>query len=992
MSVYKSACYRDDTICQVSKFCDEKGLGTEYVKSLMDFNVDDFGDHEVRGLKKGGNLKEMFEEGNVNIHTLFNHRKPTESNAFSRAVEKLPKSLFGLKAVWHVADSLRNFIRKEPLKLSYVNNMYMLGMMSSQHSPGDSRDASVYYLSLQKRILDPIYSRFYYLVNICTSLRTRKYDESVKRAELKRLSMPYCEDPILDEMKIRNCLPMPGFVTFFINGKQVTMMKNDLARVERIVKGEALAKFYILAEYPQTMRRDMLMRLNKLMNEAYYSSNNASFDSIQSLVRCFDVLFHKHLARFASDVSEESYLLQMKKYESERLNRVVNEQKVDDALKGLKMKECLDLLLVYKAFPQPDFDIYGATKRQEELYSKNNSVELSGYTQDIMRHYKWLMISAFYRKHKHCPGTVNLTENESRMPKWIQTYPHCSPGAIPVNDVDKIVFSGAFQIDERGKDVLDLIKDKSICSHNISGCKNAKEYSSLPAHNKNYMLDVLRRDDPIDTRNLNLSHKDVKTDDKPEAKKPNGRWFMEANSEWRLLLSELEDGIGRYASKIDGFVPGKSYSEKLATTFETMMSEDQGDEDIFVSFDIEKFSPRFPILVHKELDILWADAFGFDKYKECSKILEEGNMHYIKKGIHHVIRKTGADYEGFFGKRLTLYHLAVMHTAMEKLKSANIIRETGKYACQIDDGVLKIKLDRNRYKDFCTELEKLWKAAGMQISWDKTYISQNVSVFLNEIFYKGRRVETPMKSVIKITQVAEMPVAHVLFDIQNAESTCRGAIVQGASPRMVYYLYCYHVALSIRRLFKDELLPHKVVWLFAPTALGGMGVKSQIDMCGSLNYDAYTTSMGNLYAIGFRLKSLSGEVKRIASQELRAYADRDSDLITSPIKRLGKTMITNRHVNTAKDRVATFVSSQVLSAMGMTLTNDVNYLKLVAKTSYVPQQVRELINTSTPETALNSLLLKVSSAGTIQGMIPNRTLISINLKNKKESESIIREW
>lgn len=96
-------------------------------------------------------------------------------------------------------------------------------------------------------------------------------------------------------------------------------------------------------------------------------------------------------------------------------------------------------------------------------------------------------------------------------------------------------------------------------------------------------------------------------------------------------------------------------------------------------------------------------------------------------------------------------------------------------------------------------LGRYWLSVGVEISWDKTFISKNFAIFLNEIRYKNRCVATGARAFCKIRNVSDAALPSLLDDYQYLESTCRGAAVAGSPTCPVYFVMAYLAIDSVRK-------------------------------------------------------------------------------------------------------------------------------------------------------------------------------------------------
>ena len=70
MSVWKSACYRDDAFQSVTKHLSEENLKIPFVQSLLDFSIEDVGPFSLPGTFKPGNVLEQVATGQADAKDL----------------------------------------------------------------------------------------------------------------------------------------------------------------------------------------------------------------------------------------------------------------------------------------------------------------------------------------------------------------------------------------------------------------------------------------------------------------------------------------------------------------------------------------------------------------------------------------------------------------------------------------------------------------------------------------------------------------------------------------------------------------------------------------------------------------------------------------------------------------------------------------------------------------------------------------------------------
>ena len=442
--------------------------------------------------------------------------------------------------------------------------------------------------------------------------------------------------------------------------------KNDIIRIERIIEGLSYFPTYCYSYawgqfQGNTKMEASANRLVKLMLE---KMGECTKDSANYFCRYWDIIFNMKLAHEAQDVTTTAYQLQIDKYRKTPGSALINPDQVFVVVGDHLLKEQFELLNLYKVLPAPDFDYFSMAYKQQEIYKKKPTNKFgvetpnTGTFEEAKQYQKLGLIRMYYKKHGVCPGQVKDTHRDEDK-DWQQAYPYVAPVAIPFSDIEDIDFEGSFEYYSSGEDYINLCNDKAICPEDVDLVTRSGDMGHVPLETRNQLLDVLTRKEKIDTNILsNMRDRlnyDVKIDDKPEAKKPNGRWFMEAPTEARLLQSEYEANIHRYAKHAPGFMSGKNVTEtiKLENHIYEPRYEASETVPLFISFDLEKWSPWMDRRVHEFCDELWAYAFGKPDLQGAGQIFTEGRMHYIKGPIHPILDKPGTDFEGFAGKKLT---------------------------------------------------------------------------------------------------------------------------------------------------------------------------------------------------------------------------------------------------------------------------------------------------------------------------------------------------
>lgn len=1013
MSVWKNSVYRDNAFQNAVRLFGINGDSVEFLTKLLDFDVEEFGDFPVPNSIVAGNLRsqvpnELYAQMSFlrNLSVRVGNRRMAH---FAKTFGSVKHVYTGLPAVFRVyarchgqARALDNFMQED---VHFVRSLYLGGTYIGKHTP---RDADAQF---QKIIKD--YSKyaaymtrsFRAIVRVANSFNMRGYKPDVLDAISNKLAPVPLQSQEARMLRFDAVYPFQGLLILQKGDQLFVLTRDDTDRLERLLVGGGMADVYYSSYSRMSVdhRTQVMSAYRKYRDLLVARMRTISYADAQLLCRACDVAHFIVLARFGADTTDWSIRDQYDKVAKEGLNKIVDPVYLADLVAEMPIKDALEVSLFYKILPQADFDYFGAANRQKELYKTQNAITDPGLFRLVMRHHKLLMIQAYHARHGVCPGRVMY---EGELPRWAQNYPFVNPANIAVLDVDVIDFAGQFAFNEHLLDNWDLVKDKAICPKDVNDLPDQMALIKLPKRDKNQLLDYVNRPEPLSTTHLRdkFDHLqvDVKCDDKAEAKKPFGRWFMEANTDYRMLLSEYELSISDYAKHLEGFMQGKGLVEKqkMMNHVTETRAELDGLTQFFISFDVAKWSPRMPFQVHVELDKMWAEAFGLPHIEHMHRIFSDGNMHYIKGRIHHVLPKSGSDFEGFAGKKLTMYHLAVMHAAVDVLREEKLVLGTARYAAQIDDGVMRVVVDFSKVPDVAqrirTEIAKLWLACGIELSFDKTFMSKYFVVFLNDVRFYNRAIASGIRAFIKISNRGEAITANIVDDMLMAESTVRGAIVSGSTPMIAYFMYCLQVMDILRKWGPkvQKYYDRHVCWLFAPVNLGGLGMANLLRMLGSLDFDSIQSGLGNMFVLANTYPGLKPVITEILNQEMQEMTEHTQVMNPTNVKRKGRIFRTDRVTFALRNALAYWFDSPVLRAYSFSkgVELGVSAFPTLVKHGRLPVEMRELWTESSPIVAVDAIVTKVLTARTAQEFVPRRTLYRICVANVFEARQVIAAW
>lgn len=809
------------------------------------------------------------------------------------------------------------------------------------------------------------------------------------------------------------------FIKHVMSGVTYIFNNGDIDRINRTVEGLQMSEFYLenyadrRATIGRKMHRIHLEVKKHLMNAfATCTSENA-----WKICKAFDIMYNLCIASMACDVDDKALKLQSAKIRD--LDGPVNWQEVLALIKTLQLDEQLEQLSIYKALPVSDFDALGQMDRQQKLYREQDNwpyrtiLGTKNTYDDIIHTYRWLMIKCYHAKHGVCPGELR-DDAPVRVygSSWAQKYPTIRPEKIPHNEAQYIDFRGAFQSSLREEDLLDLVKDKTVCPPNIAASWTARDIRMVSQEKRSHLLAAMLDEDRISLEDLRSNFgalpKDVMCEDKPEAKKQHGRVFIEAQSRVRLVLQEYEENVTHYAKEHGSFISGKS-NRQAAKAFNHVFEmtgalSGAPTRDITLSFDLDKFSPGLDVDIHRRIDALWAEAFDLPCLANAWTYLTDGEMHYSKFNFHHHFQKVGKDFEGQAGKRLTLYHIAVMQTAVREIAQDPVLKDSlaapARFATMIDDGLLRLSFNpgvsNEEVHAVINRIETVYNCGCLKISWDKTFVSEVIGVFLHNLRYANNTVCTGLKAFLKIIDRSDDTIRSLYSDQQTVEATCRAALTVGVNDNIVYAAYV-HLSLGLceRQIGTalptlDSLLP----WLFTAPGLGGLGLRSALQLAGALATDITKESVALLKFMAVKFPKTVSHINRIINQPKRKLTVEDMLRNPTRIRREGPVLDNGRAAAVLRRaferRYEGRVNALVLRGRkvpDMDVTMDPRQMVTGCSADLFSK-----IYACSLQNAMSILQTKVMNSRTVLFLVGGRQAARASMSNHYSATNVVKRW
>jgi len=290
----------------------------------------------------------------------------------------------------------------------------------------------------------------------------------------------------------------------------------------------------------------------------------------------------------------------------------------------------------------------------------------------------------------------------------------------------------------------------------------------------------------------------------------------------------------------------------------------------------------------------------------------------------------------------------------------------------------------------------VYGAAGLQISWDKTYLDTSWSVFLNDVRFYGTAQYAGVRAFLKMNDRTDVPVPSIMDDVSLLESRARGALFSGC--------HLYAVIIFLAFLLSDVL--HKwspvgkvigatqALWAYVPIALGGLGVSNPLILTGSFTGKPLSDGIGNLKRIVIRYPNLKADINHVINQKI-STKDYSSALAAPFTVRREESVLVGGYLS----RCVTNGLQKLKGTAGF-----INLIKIASvahsETGHLYDALPQTINLHmlsmlykvTPLAALQSIANKFLKANSMRWVVGARSLIRVAYAQLKNAGVVLAKW
>jgi hypothetical protein len=621
-------------------------------------------------------------------------------------------------------------------------------------------------------------------------------------------------------------------------------------------------------------------------------------------------------------------------------------------------------------------------------------------------------LRTFFDMNNYFPGKL---KDNVEVPSELQTYPDISPFAVSVDNIEFIDFKGSFPYRRFDGCENELVKDKTIAPQTSpDDTRRVDAYSDVE---RNQVLNYLFSNDFVSQKEVNELFETgrVFTDYrkwillalKAEAKKPGSRAFSMAIDVVRKGLSEAESNVATYVKHQKGSSQGKAIdilNQRMAELAKTPDANEYLNLAI-MSFDLEGFSPMQNPKFKAAAFSSWEYVFDMPDLYRLKDIFSETELVFDKFDVNDKMAMVGNDLEGFVGRINTAAHIDLMGYAIRKIRELGLSTEPGKLEVLIDDGLLRVNLDgENRDYPGKAKVQKateviagIYAMSGNKISWDKTFVSQVLCQYLNEVFYDGVKVTPGAKAFMRIGKQQEIAIPTVVDELMCHASTTRGAITNGGDHRVCYVAYLFEVYKTFKRYGLKKLNDDNFLYIafacFVPVGLGGFGLSSLYGLSTNEAFNSFQAGIANMKMICYTFPGYANFANTVLNSGVR---EMDAEaILRNPmaIRTNNRCLNMRRFSNVAKAIVINKSVNPVIKAQrdGAFEASDDVIFGTIENSKVINEVQRSRLWEISVNSYVESIVAKLQSSKTAANLLGMKKCYCIAHINKSEARVLLNE-
>jgi len=789
------------------------------------------------------------------------------------------------------------------------------------------------------------------------------------------------------------------------------LLGKDINRFAQMLEstGKIFHYFSLYADNKNPLSLRLIDSVQEIMNMLVSSFLKTTPNEKNSICRAMDIGQYIYLAEKAGPLSARSLREQQTKGHNGIYDKVFPLDDFTNVLRRYQIREALELASIRKMLPVPDFCIYSATYN---TFTKHNSPfamlphpDPETTYEDFLLYWDYSMIRNYYDRHNKCPGHI---KPDVKSKNWHHNYPHIVPKSIPYKDVKDINWEGTFQYSDYHYAEHELRKDKTMAPKRVAEDLTAADLATFPIHERNQIAALFL--DPtmprladlrtmIETNSENFDYVHL-TALKPESKKEGGRMFFMANDPVRTPMSEKEANVSDYLIHKAGNSSGIPDLELLRRMREISTLPLGLVRKVLVSFDLEGWSPKQNPQLKKSAYDKWSYAFGLPHIKSLHKVFDNSRIAFIKHNVHHEYINHGQDLEGYDAKTNTALHIEVMSYAINVCRRLKKIDKGATLLALIDDGGMSLEFDiqatDEEIMDCINCIEQVYHMVGLRISWDKTFVSEKLFQYLNEVYYNGFKVTPGLKAFLRVGKDVDVPAKTIADDLDAISGQIQGGLKAGASFMMSYCAYAFEVYRTLKRWsrYKVPIEDRHILMCLTPVAFGGLGVKSMLQLATNEAFNPVTAGIGNLKAFCTYYPDNAPLVNALLNSTMREMKEETFLRAPKAIRAETRTLNLQRFANVMREWLVKEARNPYVKSVLQLAFDDSNIIfsERIANQHEISAMGLQAIANLRPEAAVDMLVNKLQRSQTAASLLGFTGTLRILLANRYQALHCIQQF
>jgi hypothetical protein len=359
------------------------------------------------------------------------------------------------------------------------------------------------------------------------------------------------------------------------------------------------------------------------------------------------------------------------------------------------------------------------------------------------------------------------------------------------------------------------------------------------------------------------------------------RIFYMAEQELKTITQITERVARQISRKQNGVSIVKGYSGRrrdLEQFAAAVSGPDAEKQSIYVSFDMSEFSKRFPMALVREYGKILAEVTGEEWMARIDLVFRAAVVIHNTRGYFNWLSGVKGGFEGFLNFVWSSIHAAIMEVA---LKSTGL---SGMILTYSDDGLLlfysPVRFDPQDNYTRVMRIQETYAKHGLVFHLGKTMVSSEVWEYLGDMCHNGHLLPMWFKEITSVGILkSSRGLSPLRMRISSFEGQVAAAVSAGANPLAAYVLLRFICSTYLSNFMMHDDNRANEALLIVPVALGGMRIRSPMELCMGSDIDVVAEFIADLEglmrmdaplykAIAAHLQTVVNGVKPSASRVL----------------------------------------------------------------------------------------------------------------------------